>query len=246
MPVGMCRMRTAVSTLFTFWPPVAGRWDGRSRARQFAAGRHGAGRGCGSPAKHLQAAESRASRSWATRSARTCPARPHGRDLQVRLGQLHAVHQVACRHERMRRCDGARSERSGVEICFGHFHQVACRQALRPQTAQAALRRRAAWRGASRRAGRRAQAVCVFCRTRQVPVDPQTHTNLGPSWPPPLRWHAKHLCALPQNAPKIGMTSTAAKLVWRAALELKGDRRTRRWVPFSPALGVRKGRNGRQ
>ena len=36
-------------------------------------------------------------------------------------------------------------------------------------------------------------------------------------------------------APKMGMTSTAAKLVWRAALALKGDWRTSLCVPFSPA-----------
>ena len=38
----------------------------------------------------------------------------------------------------------------------------------------------------------------------------------------------------PSPSPRIGMTSTAAKLVWRAALALKGDWRTRRCVPFSP------------
>ena len=36
-----------------------------------------------------------------------------------------------------------------------------------------------------------------------------------------------------QMLPNTGITSTAAKLVWRRALELKGDCRTRRWVPFS-------------
>ena len=39
----------------------------------------------------------------------------------------------------------------------------------------------------------------------------------------------------PTHAPRMGITSTAAKLVWRAALALKGDWRTRRCVPFSPA-----------